>query len=270
MSSTKQWSGSTQSYWNSCQGTTTSLCYRSKLRLQQDICVRPMFQLSHLLTLLSYRYIGVLNVTYRYTPKKKKGAKDKAKSDAAPTTSATQSENASRQASKAPGDRGKDEQPRVVSHSQQVGMTIPQVIFENNRHIIPDNLFRVPPRSTTPDPWMRNSSILQQQHRRNQSDYGHVSQSPTRPPLQHTSSWGVTTINRKLQEEVLRQVFAPPPIHHRSRHHHHGISTRKAGRDTPQTVAGSAPTIRRNSTDVSGLHPPLTEECTQEPRFCPF
>jgi len=210
------------------------------------------------------RYIGVLNVTYRKAPKKKKGAKDKAKSDAAPTTSATQSENASRQASKAPGDRGKDEQPRVVSHSQQVGMTIPQVIFENNRHIIPDNLFRVPPRSTTPDPWMRNSSILQQQHRRNQSDYGHVSQSPTRPPLQHTSSWGVTTINRKLQEEVLRQVFAPPPIHHRSRHHHHGISTRKAGRDTPQTVAGSAPTIRRNSTDVSGLHPPLTEECTRK------
>ncbi|KAG9186660.1 inositol-hexakisphosphate 5-kinase [Alternaria panax] len=210
-----------------------------------------------------FAYIGVLNVTYRKAPKKKKAAKDKTKSDTAPTAFATQSENASRQASKAPKDRANGEQPRVVSHSQQVGMTIPQVIFENNRHIIPDNLFRVPPRSATPDPWMRNSSILQQQHRRNQSDYGHVPTSPTRPPLQHTSSWGVTTINRKLQEEVLRQVFAPPPIHHRSRHHH-GISTRKAGRDAPQTVAGSAPTIRRNSTDVSGLHPPLTEECTRK------
>ncbi|KAI4708366.1 hypothetical protein J4E89_006990 [Alternaria sp. Ai002NY15] len=209
------------------------------------------------------RYIGVLNVTYRKAPKKKKVAKDKAKSDAAPTASATQSESASRQASKAPEDRGNAEQPRVVSHSQQI-MPIPQVIFENNRHIIPDNLFRVPPRSTTPDPWMRNASLLQQQHRRNQSDYGHISTSPSRPPLQHASSWGVTTINRKLQEEVLRQVFAPPTIHHRPRHHHHGISARKTGGDVPQNVAGSAPTIRRNSTDVAGLHPPLTEESTRK------
>ncbi|KAI4687792.1 uncharacterized protein J4E88_003383 [Alternaria novae-zelandiae] len=101
------------------------------------------------------RYIGVLNVTYRKAPKKKKVAKDKAKSDAAPTTSATQSESASRQASKAPEDRGNAEQPRVVSHSQQI-----------------------------------------------------------------------------------------MPI--------------------PQNVAGSAPTIRRNSTDVAGLHPPLTEESTRK------
>jgi inositol-hexakisphosphate kinase len=32
----------------------------------------------------------------------------------------------------------------------------------------------------------------------------------------------------------------------------------------PQNVAGSAPTIRRNSTDVAGLHPPLTEESTRK------
>ncbi len=143
-------------------------------------------------------------------------------------------------------------------------MPIPQVIFENNRHIIPDNLFRVPPRSTTPDPWMRNASFSSQQHRRNQSDCRYTSTSPTRPPLQHASSWGVTTINRKLQEEVLRQVFAPPTIHQRSRHGHHGISSRKTGGDAPQSVAGSAPTIRRNSADVSGLHPPLIEESTRK------
>ncbi|KAE8842735.1 hypothetical protein HRS9139_02032 [Pyrenophora teres f. teres] len=91
------------------------------------------------------RYIGVLNVTYRKAPKKKKTSKDKAKQDAPPTTSTTQSENASRQASTAPEESRKPETTRVVSHSQQI-MPVPEVIFENNRHIIPDNLFR--PRAT--------------------------------------------------------------------------------------------------------------------------
>lgn len=154
----------------------------------------------------------------------------------------------------------------MVSHSQQI-MPTPQVIFENNRHIIPDNLFRVPPRSTTPDPWMRNSSYLSQQHRRYQSEYGYDSRSPSRPPLPHASSWGVTTINRKLQEEVLRQVFAPPTIHHRPRHHHHhhhhGISSRKVG-DAQQSTVGSAPTIRRNSTDVATLQSQPPEESTRK------
>ncbi|CAE7012036.1 inositol hexakisphosphate kinase 2 [Pyrenophora teres f. teres] len=209
------------------------------------------------------RYIGVLNVTYRKAPKKKKTSKDKAKQDAPPTTSTTQSENASRQASTAPEESRKPETTRVVSHSQQI-MPVPEVIFENNRHIIPDNLFRVPPRSTTPDPWMRNPALSSQQHRRYQSDYTNTSTSPARPQLPHASSWGVTTINRKLQEEVLRQVFAPPTIHHRPRHHHHhGIPSRKMG-DVSQSTVGSAPTIRRNSTDVSALHPPLTEECTRK------
>lgn len=210
------------------------------------------------------RYIGVLNVTYRKAPKKKKAPKEKSKTDVAPTASASESNTNSKKEVAAPAEKNHEDQPRMVSHSQQV-MPVPQVIFENNRHIIPDNLFRVPPRSATPDPWMRNPAFASEFHRRNQSDYGHVSDKLERPPMQHHSSWGVTTINRKLQEEVLRQVFAPPPIHHRTRHHHHhGLSTRRTGGESPQSIAGSAPSIRRNSTDVSGLHPPLTEECTRK------
>ncbi|EMD61493.1 hypothetical protein COCSADRAFT_123209 [Bipolaris sorokiniana ND90Pr] len=210
------------------------------------------------------RYIGVLNVTYRKAPKKKKQHKDKTKQDAGINTSTTQSENASRQASTAPIDPNKPESTRVVSHSQQI-MPTPQVIFENNRHIIPDNLFRVPPRSTTPDPWMKSSSYSSsQQHRRYQSDYGYPPRSSSRPPLQHTTSWGVTTINRKLQEEVLRQVFAPPTIHHRQRHHRHHVMASRAVGDSPQSTVGSAPTIRRNSTDVAMLHSQPPEECTRK------
>lgn len=138
-------------------------------------------------------------------------------------------------------------------------MPVPQVIFENNRHIIPDNLFRVPPRSATPDPWMSSTY----NHRRNQSDVEYTDANSDRPQLQHHSSWGVTTINRKLQEEVLRQVFAPPTIHQRHRHHHHhGLPARRIGGENSESIVGSAPTIRRNNTDVSALQTMSSEECT--------
>ena len=207
-----------------------------------------------LLTLCSQsRYIGVLNVTYRKAPKKKKKDKSRADADAAKSNAAQKDETPAPKKSKT------EDQPRVVSHSQQQ-MPAPQVVFANNRHIIPDNLFGVPPRSATPDPWTGSGSFSSQYHRRNQSVQDYSSSSSDRSPMRHHSSWGVTTINRKLQEEVLRQVFAPPTIHHRQRHQHHGIATRRLGSDNTQSMAGSAPSMRRNSTDVSALQPGLREE----------
>ena len=198
----------------------------------------------------------MLNVTYRKAPKKKK--KDKTKADTDPAASAAQSGDAPKDGTRAAPQDAKD-QPRVVSHSQQQ-MPAPQVIFANNRHIIPDNLFGVPPRSAAPRPWTDSGSFSSQYHRRNQSVQDYSSDGPDRPQMRHHSSWGVTTINRKLQEEVLRQVFAPPTIHHRQRHHHHGIGTRRLGSDNTQSMVGSAPSMRRNSTDVSALQPGLREE----------
>ena len=256
----KQSRDSIQSCSSSYQGMPCSTVLWIEAETSAKICPRLPLR-AGLADSVLCRYIGVLNVTYRKAPKKKKAHKDKAKQDASHVTSATQSDHTSRQASTAPHDPAKPEPTRMVSHSQQI-MPTPQVIFENNRHIIPDNLFRVPPRSTTPDPWMRNS-YLSQQHRRYQSEYGYPSRSPSRPPLPHASSWGVTTINRKLQEEVLRQVFAPPTIRHRPRHHHHhhGISSRNVGE---QSTVGSAPTIRRNSTDVATLQSQPPEESTRK------
>lgn len=178
--------------------------------------------------------------------------------DAQEANSQTTQGDVAKQDSSGPADDDKN-RPRMVSHSQK-SMPVPQVIFENNRHIIPQSLFGLPPRSATPDPWTGNSY----QHQRNYSDDGLVSdQHPARPALHQHSSWGVTTINTKLQEEVLRQVFAPPPIHHRPRHghhhtHHHGLPRRL--RDDSQGVAGSAPSARRNSTDVADFHAPFDRE----------
>lgn len=215
--------------------------------------------------MLSFRYIGVLNVTYRKAPKKKK-PKDKGPGDAATSVSASQTESGPKQESATADQPAQaQDQQRMVSHKQQI-MPVPQVIFENNRHIIPDNLFRVPPRSATPDPWMNSRNYSPPHHRRNQSEYDLTTPSETRPPMHHhSSSWGVTTINRKLQEEVLRQVFAPPTIHHRHRHHsHHVISARRLGAEPQQSAVGSAPNPRRNSTDIAALQAGTAEESTRK------
>ncbi|KAL5407583.1 hypothetical protein PMIN03_007058 [Paraphaeosphaeria minitans] len=204
------------------------------------------------------RYIGVLNVTYRKAPKRKK-TKDKTKEDA---IAHMITDGSAKQDSEEHGHvKPKEDQPRIVSHSQQT-TAVPQVVFENNRHIIPENLFRLPPRrSATPDPWIGSS--YSQYHRRNQSDIGFsaVDDPPNRPPLRQQSSWGVTTINRKLQEEVLRQVFAPPPIHHRQRHHHHNSLPHRARVD-PHAIMNSVPSLRRNSADISEIS--MHEESTRK------
>jgi inositol-hexakisphosphate kinase len=224
----------------------------------------------HLLTLrYRFRYIGVLNVTYRKAPKRKKTNKDQGKTGVGECNPAFKPDSTSGQQDSEPRNSVEkaEDRPRIVSHSQQ-NMPVPQVVFENNRHIIPDNLFRMPPRSTTPDPWMSSSSSTQY-HRRNQSDFGFLSeQDSSRPTSQQHGSWGVTTINTKLQEEVLRQVFAPPPILHRRRHGHHHHSSNKIVPQMLQSesaaVAGSAPSMRRNRSNVTELHVPFQEESTRK------
>ncbi|GAB1734243.1 hypothetical protein NU195Hw_g3474t1 [Hortaea werneckii] len=166
------------------------------------------------------RYIGVLNVTYRKDAKKRK-----------PTISESEALSPKGIDIKSKGANGVDlpsraealpppaEQPRVFSHSHQAPTSIPQVIFENNRHLIPDDLFKRPRRSVTPDPLLRTRSSLPQWSD-HQSDDEATMTNGFRPPLRSTrsvSSWGFTSVNSKLRDHVLREVFAPPPIHRHAR-----------------------------------------------------
>jgi inositol-hexakisphosphate kinase len=157
-------------------------------------------------------------------------------------------------------------QPRIVSHSQEV-MPAPQVILENNRHIIPENLFRLPSRPATPNTGARETSLLSQMHRQNKiqsrpwSEQGSstAESSTSRPIMKQHASWGATTVNTRLQEQVLREVFAAPPIHrHHRNEHHHRLTASAHIQDLP-SIAGSALTTRRGSSDVSGMHSSLQE-----------
>ncbi|KAF2667493.1 SAICAR synthase-like protein [Microthyrium microscopicum] len=159
-------------------------------------------------------YIGVLNVTFSKAPKRRK------------TESIVPDSTALESASTAQNDDLKPtkdtEEARIVSHSQKP-TAIPQVIFENNRHIIPADLFQEARRPSTPKPV---SSDLEPR-------LNSLSLRPLNPiesisrdgsPRPHIRSWGSTRVNTRLQAQVLREVFTPPIIH-RHRHVRHSLAT---------------------------------------------
>ena len=161
---------------------------------------------------------------------------------------------------------GNQELPRIFSHHQHAdhAQELPQVILENNRHIIPNNLFRTHSRPLTPKPSTEDilSKIIHlassevEQSSPGQNSVSSES-SPSRPAMRQHGSWGATTVNRKLQEQVLREVFAAPAIHrHRRRERNKGLTPTKQ-RDPP--LVNSALVGRRSSSDVSAMHSSFSE-----------
>lgn len=168
---------------------------------------------------LLFRYIGVLNVTFSKAPKRTKQQTVDASVENA-------TDNDSKQASghaahrDGGGKDGKDTAmknspgaPRIFSQQQVTGV-VPKVILENNRHIIPMDLF------------VTSQSVLDERGmQQGQNSAGVEASLVCSPPTPLMSpgrsngvSWGATTVNTKLQEQVLREVFAPPTIHRHRRH----------------------------------------------------
>ncbi|KLJ07695.1 hypothetical protein EMPG_16829 [Blastomyces silverae] len=161
-----------------------------------------------------YRHqVGGHTTVFRFSrravcPKRPKNKPDEAavESGTAPSTSTQNDAEKTPQVSKETKDA---ESPRIFSQSQVTGV-IPKVILENNRHIIPLDLFT----STESSPDSRDISGTGQTAAKSAS--ASIADAP--PLKRHGASWGATTVNTKLQEQVLREVFAPPPIHHHRRH----------------------------------------------------
>lgn len=164
----------------------------------------------------------MLNVTFSKTPKRSKNDHD-AQIEPSNTNGHVESPSGDAPANNFPpvGEvrlSGVVEQPRIVSQSQVTGI-IPKVILENNRHIIPADLFSRPQRPKTSDGTMstRNGAGTISGDRNlmigSMDDESSI-QAVKKPKI----SWGATTVNRKLQEQVLREVFSPPAIHHHRRH----------------------------------------------------
>ncbi|KAL8676412.1 MAG: hypothetical protein Q9186_007064 [Xanthomendoza sp. 1 TL-2023] len=207
------------------------------------------------------RYIGVLNVTYRKAIKRQKVVEteeDCSRLDAGDPLAGrigelSQATQASTETLKRDTTKSMDDRPRIVSHSQTIG-PVPQVVFANNRHIIPDGLFKLPPQDYGPSYASLAMSTQPQdnQVRQNgETPSNAIDQCEQHPVLQHkhNPSWGSTTVNTRLAVQVLREVFSPPPIyrHHKHGRHGHGLSRVREATDPTQSMLDRPSLLSQNS-----------------------
>ena len=198
------------------------------------------------------KYIGVLNVTYRKEQRKRKEtiSEGDANTKIGPVAKSDANKHEKTLIETRDKRSSESSHQRIVSHSQQAPIAIPQVILENNRHLIPEDLFGLPRRSFTPD--LQPTTTSSPRRQGGQSD-DETFGSGFRPYLRAKStSWGYTRVNEHLRDRVLREVFLPPPIHshtRRERTHH-----QRAMRKLPQAVQDElAPLERHKTADALAL-----------------
>ncbi|KIA75666.1 Inositol hexakisphosphate kinase [Aspergillus ustus] len=165
------------------------------------------------------RYIGVLNVTFSKKRPKKSADNQAEQTDVDYFTDDHHSEkkvvraldNNVHQVSEP------QEKERIFSQKQVTGI-VPKVILENNRHIIPLDLFSGHQRPRSADAPTYSGHMFSQQPGFVIGEESPRNSSMEFSPPTVKKTWGATTVNRKLQEQVLREVFSPPAIHHHRRH----------------------------------------------------
>ncbi|TDZ17605.1 putative inositol polyphosphate kinase [Colletotrichum orbiculare MAFF 240422] len=187
-----------------------------------------------LLTFLP-RYIGVLNVTFHKQPRRKSTHKRedaglldrKLTGENGGSADGKTASNGAAPASSNGASQSTQEHRRIISQSLASGpVPIPTVTFDDNWHILPRNLLQpTPPPTNLPTRGRSTSSSgladLQQSK----------TTSPARPSLddRHANSWGATTVNKRLRNEVFNDAFLkqPIPIHKHRRPHQKSMVLRK-------------------------------------------
>lgn len=151
------------------------------------------------------------------------------------------------------------------------GPPLPQVVLEQNRHIIPHNLFRAS--ASAPSPSRLQDTM---ESGRSTDDSGlstgdeedHSERASRCVPKKKHSSWGATIINRKLQEQVLREVFSPPSLHC---HHGHLRSRTTYGaqkrRGSIANVESARESRFRQTTTCGGTKATMSEGSLEDPRL---
>ncbi|KAM3469034.1 hypothetical protein MY5147_007366 [Beauveria neobassiana] len=157
------------------------------------------------------RYIGVLNVTFQKQPRRKSmskkeeqaAAERKKLQDAAAADELANNHGVETVATS--NGTGSGNSGRVISQSiASSALQIPTVTFDDNRHILPRSLLQPTP---PPDYFRRNSTSATKTSP--QASWT-TSQRPfldNRP-----NSWGATTINKRLRNEVFNDAFLKEPI----------------------------------------------------------
>ncbi|KAK3314768.1 hypothetical protein B0H66DRAFT_321620 [Apodospora peruviana] len=204
------------------------------------------------------RYIGVLNVTFQKQPRRKSTVK---RDDTVASDRGLADQNGSGTLPKlngAAGDGmknkvldslGSNGHQRVISQSMQAASQgpIPTVTFVDNQHILPRSLLQPSQNGSTTPYRFRSVSASAQESGSN----GHSASATNlpvdslRPSLQerHANSWGATTVNKRLRNEVFNDAFLKQPI---AIHRHRKGHQRAMPRTSLQKVlrpSGSDPSL---------------------------
>jgi len=202
------------------------------------------------------RYIGVLNVRYTTLVDENNEEFDSFRLDSSPALAPIDEDDVLNQPTSAPNSI---KLKPTNSYNEELP---PEVVLDDNRHIIPESLWDHYS-SSAPSPASSFSYF---------SDHHHPLNTPLQSPRNNTSvshnnnyhnntnntnnnnnqqspiptSLGSTTVNRKLQELVLQEVFAPI----RSQRNNHRHLRHSSSLTSPKLIAqrinstGNAPTVR--------------------------
>ncbi|WYZ37112.1 hypothetical protein EsH8_II_000618 [Colletotrichum jinshuiense] len=215
--------------------------------------------------LLSFlpRYIGVLNVTFHKQPRRKSTHRRedapllerRQTGDNGAAVSTEPSKSRALNGGSAAASQTNTEHRRIISQSlSSAPEPIPTVTFDDNWHILPRNLLQpTPPPASLPTRGRSTSSSGLPDHPEQS-----IAASPTRPSLddRHANSWGATTVNKRLRNEVFNDVFLkqPIPIHKHRRPHQKSMAFRKQQTLRP---ANSVPDlVRRQDPSAQEGHAP--------------
>jgi inositol-hexakisphosphate 5-kinase len=206
----------------------------------------------------SNRYIGVLNVTFEKQQKRKASAKENGVTPEGDAVSPGPPGHTGGNTIKDAGDRAKplndddrrSEPPRLVSQSISSAQTpTPTVTFADNRHIIPKSFLQ---------PSLQNHEAGRR-HLGESTAIGSLSarrssQSQPPPPNgeftfrptlsdKHAASWGATTVNKRLRNEVFGEAFLQQPIpthrHRRPAQQHRPLAHRAGQPSNPSQLRTS-------------------------------
>ncbi|KAI1388251.1 SAICAR synthase-like protein [Hypoxylon trugodes] len=169
------------------------------------------------------RYIGVLNVTFQKQPRRKstirKDDGNTADNKLGEQDGAPNGSNGTAHLGTTQGlDTSEKEERhhrRIVSQSLQSSHTpIPTVTFVDNRHILPRSLLRPAVSASEHGRPRSASAAVGQKHVRDHNATLSDGDASSRPTLEdrHANSWGATTVNKKLRNEVFNDAFLKQPI----------------------------------------------------------
>lgn len=207
----------------------------------------PCFVLWRKLTMGPSRYIGVLNVTFQKQPRRKSTMRrDDNAAQANARANGTTQDDAAQKSLEA---HASDAPSRVVSQSiQSSSGQIPTVTFVDNQHILPRNLLQ--PTASLPNyagRYRSASACLRGAGPCTQDGAGADGrENGSRPSLQdrHANSWGATTVNKRLRNEVFNDAFLKQPIAiHRHRKGHQGRPVPRRALQQVLRPSGSDPTL---------------------------